>query len=188
MAEVGYANSWVEIANRALGRLGKGRIDVLTSGDELAQYVNTFLGEAVEAVLSARSWSFASRVQLARSTSVPSHGYLYAYSLPTGIVNIVSVETGGLDYKPETNSILTDAEEVYLVFIGQPADPGLLPSYIKKAISTHLAFLLTTPLTSSDALAARIAQESQMALDEAIRADARRFNPGEPEPWSDEAR
>jgi len=188
MAEVGYANSWVEIANRALGRLGKGRIDVLTSGDELAQYVNTFLGEAIEAVLSARSWSFASRVQLARSTSVPSHGFLYSYPLPTAIINIVSVDTGELEYTPEGGSILTDAEEVYLVYIEQPTDPGILPGYLKKAISTHLAFLLTTPLTSSDALAARIAQEAQMALDEAIRADARRYDPGEPDLWYDEAR
>ena len=32
---INYANSWVEICNRALGRLGKGRISDLTTGGDL---------------------------------------------------------------------------------------------------------------------------------------------------------
>ncbi|MBU1081617.1 MAG: hypothetical protein KKB59_14130 [Spirochaetes bacterium] len=188
MADVQYGNSWVDIANRALGRIGKARIDTLTSGDELAQYVNTFLGEAVEYILSARSWSIATRIELARSASAPVFGYSYAYVLPTDHINTIAVATDGSPYLPEGWTILTDSETVYLVYIARPADPSILPGYLKKAISTHLAFLLSTPLTSSDALAARIAQESALALNEAITADARRHEPGQADPWYDEAR
>lgn len=188
MGDIEYGNSWVEIANRALGRIGKGRIDSLITGDELAQYVNTFLGEAVESVLFARSWSFAARVELARSASAPEYGYDYAYVMPSDIVNLVEVYTGGAAYKPEGDLILTDAEEAFITYIPRPADPGALPGYVKRAISTRLAFLLTSPLTSSDALSARIAQEDALALEDAVRADARRFDPGEPDPWYDEAR
>lgn len=188
MAGIDYGNSWVAIANRALGRLGKGRIDDLTTGSDLTQYVNTFLGEAIESVLSARSWTIATRVDLARSLSIPVFGYAYAYVLPIDIINTISVETGGAAYKPEGNTILTDADSVSIVYVARPADPGILPGYIKQAISTRLAFLLTTPLTSSDALASRIAQEAALALEEAIRADARRMQPGEADSWYDEAR
>ena len=187
MADVLYGNSWVEIANRALGRLGKNRIDSLVSGDDASQYVNTFLGEAVEAVLSARSWSFAKRVELARRVDAPAFGYLYAYALPSDLVNLVSIDTD-MEYQPEGDSILTDAEAVYLVYVARPTDPGLLPGYIKKAISTHLAALLATPLTSSEGLSALIRQEAALALEEAVRADARRFQPGSADSWYDEAR
>jgi len=188
MAEIEYANSWVEIANRALGRIGKGHIDVLTSGDELTQYVNIFLGDAIEAVLSARSWSIKARVQLTRSDSDHVSDFDYAYILPSDIVNIISVDTGALEYTPEGGMILTDAEEVYLVYVQQPADPSVLPGYLKRAISTHLAFLLSSALTSSEKLATRMAQENTLAMDEAVRADARRFQPGKADQWYDEAR
>lgn len=187
MAEVQYANSWVEIANRALGRIGKGRIDNLTSGDDLVQYVNTFMGEAVESVLSARAWTLSVRLQLARRTSVPVYGYQYSYALPVDLVNLVSVLTDG-DYKAESDTILTDSETVYIVYVPRPTDPSILPGYLKKAISTHLALLLTTPLTSSDAMAARIAQEAAMSLQEAVNADARRAQPAATEGWYEEAR
>jgi len=187
VADVQYASSWVEIANRALGRLGKGRIDNLTSGDDLVQYVNTFLGEAVESVLSARAWTLATRLQLARRAVAPVYGYAYSYALPVDLVNLVSVLTEG-DYKVESDSILTDSETVYITYVPRPTDPATLPGYLKKAISTHLAFLLTTPLTSSDAMAARIAQEAAMSLQEAVNADARRAQSDPPDDWYDEAR
>jgi hypothetical protein len=185
---IDYGQSWVAIANRALGRLGKGRIDNLDTGSELSQYVNTFLGEAIAAVLSARSWSFAKREQLVRIALEPAYGYLYAYQLPSDIINLVAVDTGIRSYRPEGALILTDAETVYITYIPKPADPGNLPEYIKTAIATHLAFLLTPPLTSNEQMAARIMQDKVMSLEEAVRADARRFESGAGESWYDEAR
>lgn len=184
-----YGNSWVEIANRAIARLSKGRIDSLTSGGgEMAQYCNTFLGEAIEAILSARSWSIATRVQLARSAETPAYGFLYSYPLPSETINLVHVDTDGSPYKPEGSAILTNSEYVYAVYIQRPADPASLPGYLKRAIVTHLAFLLSSPLTSSQQLANRIAQEASLALEDAVRADARRYETDEPEAWYDEAR
>lgn len=184
-----YGNSWVEIANRALARLSKARIDSLTSGGgEAAQYCNTFLGEAIESVLSAHSWSIATRTQLARDSEAPAFGFLYSYPLPTDIINTIRVDTDGSPFKPEARAILTNSEYVYLVYIPRPTDPGALPGYIKRAISTHLAFLLSGPLTSSSQLANRIAQEAAVALENAVSADARRYPKDEPEAWYDEAR
>lgn len=183
-----YGNSWLEIANRALGRIGKGRIASLTGDDGLTQYVNTFIGEAIESVLAARKWSFAKRMQLEKSLTAPAYGFLYSYPLPLDLINLVSVETDGSPYRPESNTILTDSEIVYIVYVYRTEDPTNLPGYVKKAISTHLASLLATALTSSQQLAMRIAQEAALALEEAIRADARRFQEDAPEPWYDEAR
>lgn len=184
-----YGNSWVEIANRALARLSKGRIDSLTTGGgEMAQYCNTFLGEAIEAILSAHPWSIATRVQLARDAAAPAFGFLYSYPLPVDTVNTIKVETDGSLYKPEGSAVLTDSEYVYIVYVKRPDDPGVLPGYLKRAITTQLAFLLSSPLTSSQQLASRIAQEAAVALEDAVRADARRFQKDEPEAWYDEAR
>lgn len=193
MAEVVYGNSWVEIVNRALGRLGKGRLDSLTSGDELSQYANTFLGESVESVLSERNWSISKRVQLARSVTAPEYGFDYAYALPADMVNLVSVddETGaplGEAFMPSTGFLHTSAIAVYIRYIPRPIEAGVLPGYLKKAIATNLAFVMSTPLTSSEQMAQRLAQEMQAALAEAINADARRFPPGDSDPWFDEGR
>jgi len=188
MSDVLYAPLWLDIANRALGRIGKGRIASLTSDDDLVQYVNTFMGEAVEAVLSSRPWSIATRVALVRSTTAPAFGYDYAYDLPSDHINTITVETDGSAYRPEGKTIVTDSETVSILYTARPADPDDLPGYLKKAISTNLAFLLSTALTSSEQLAARIAQEYALAMDEAVRADARRFQAGESDPWYEEAR
>jgi len=185
---IAYGDAWLDIANRALGRINKGRLESLSEEGELAQYVNTFIGEAIETIMSARSWSVAKRAELVRKEITPVYGYVYSYALPGDLINIVSIETGGADYRPEGSSVLTDAEEVSILYTFRTEDPSDLPGYLKRAISTQLAFLLSSALTSSEQLAARIAQESQLALEEAIRADSRRYKQALPDTWYDEAR
>lgn len=186
---ISYGNSWVEIANRALGRLGKGRIDDLTTGGELAQYCNLFLGEAIEETLGQREWlGYRSRVQLARSATTPVYGYDYLYPLPVDLVTIVEVNTDEMEYSVEGSDVLTDADEVYLTYVPRPTTPAVLPGYLKKAISTRLAALLTTPLKCSDALRNTLLQEAVLADDQAVRSDASRSMPAEEPGFNDEAR
>jgi hypothetical protein len=170
---ISYGTSWTDICNRALGRLGKGRIDDLVSGGDMALYCNQFLGEAIETVLSARSWyGFRARAQLARSTTAPAYGYNYAYALPADCVNLVGLDTLD-DWTREGAFVLTDAEEVYALYVPRPDTPASLPGYLKRAIGLHLAFLLTTPLASSDQLKAIIGSEVNAAMQDAIAADER---------------
>ncbi|HOX32050.1 MAG TPA: hypothetical protein PLB91_06945 [Spirochaetales bacterium] len=186
---IDYGTSWVALCNRALARLGKDRISSLSSGDETVNLCNVFLGEAIETVLSAYSWNAAkARVQLAMLATDPAYGYSNAFALPSDMVNIASVDAGGADYRHEGSSILTDAAEVWITYIARPTDPKALPAYLKRAISAELAYLLSTPIATSETLAARIKAEAQAALEEAIAADARRSPPQAAEPFYTEAR
>lgn len=186
---VNYANSWVEICNRSLGRLGKGRIDDLVSGGELAQYCNLYLGEAIEYVLSSLEWNgLRHRVELARSSTDPVYGYSYAYVLPADLVTITDVENDGEDFVIEGDRLLTEADEVYITYIPRPDSPAVLPGYLKKCVSTHLAFLLATPLTVSDQLRALLMQEDQMAMNAAIQADGHRSYPIPVDAWYGDSR
>ena len=170
---ISYGTSWIEICNRALGRLGKGGIADLSSGGDLALYCNQFLGEAIETVLSAKNWySCRTRVQLAPSIETPAYGYEYSYPLPADCVNPIEYSTEAC--VPEGNNILTDETELYLTYVPRPVSPASLPGFLKAAISTKLASLLATPLTVSDSLRAMLLQEWQLSMQEAYAADERR--------------
>jgi hypothetical protein len=184
-----YGSSWVELCNRALARLGKERISSLTSGGDEVALCNTLLGEAIEAVYSATNWNAAKvRAHLARLETTPIFGLSYLYALPVDFVIPCEVEVGGEEYRIEKDGILTNAEDVYLTYVARPSDPTFIPGYLKKAITTHLAFLLSSSLTADDALAARIIQEAGAAIDEAIRDDGRRSAENPRVPFFDEAR
>lgn len=186
---INYANSWVEICNRALGRLGKGRISDLISGGDLVEYCNLYLGEAIEYILSLKHWTvLVERVQLAVSSTTPVYGYDYSYPFPADLISLKKPECDEEEYSIEGNAILTNATEVYITYIKRPADPTTLPGYIKKAISTYLAFLLTTPLTASDQLRGLLAAEMTASLEDAIRADGKREYQEADETWFEDER
>jgi hypothetical protein len=179
-----YSTSWVELCNQALGRLGKGSIADLTEGTQLANYCSLYLGQAIEEIYGLFDWTAGrARAQLNQLVTTPTYGPLYYYQLPVDFIRPFEVDAGGEDYTTEDDKIATDAEEVYLTYLARPSDPAKLAPYIKKMISTRLAFLLSTPLTSSETLASRLAQEDQLALTEAIAADARRAQKDASEPF-----
>ena len=81
-------------------------------------------------------------------------------------------ESERVPYQVENGKILTDAEALQIIYIARPDDPNLLPQSIRKAISTHLAYLLSTPLTSNEQLTGLIAVEAQAAIEMAKKEDA----------------
>lgn len=173
---VSYASTWVQICNRALGRLGTTTISSLAStgeNDQNVKYCNLFLGDAIEDVLGQYDWNCCTkRSVLARLSAAPTFGFLYQYPLPVNFLRLVSINVGVESYKIENSHILTDSDTVELVYIERPTDPNALPPLVRKAISAALAFLLSTPLTSSEALSSRIIAEYSDALSKAKDADA----------------
>jgi hypothetical protein len=81
-------------------------------------------------------------------------------------------ESERVPYQVENGKILTDTDELQIIYIARPDDPNQLPQAVRNAISTHLAYLLSTPLTSSEQLIALIAAESQSTLELAKKVDA----------------
>jgi len=184
-----YSSSWVEICNAALGRLGKGTIADLDEGSALARYCNLYLGQAIEEIYSLFDWTVGrTRAALNQLVAVPAFGPAYFYQLPSDLVRVISVDAGDSAWSIEGDRLATDADAVYLTYLARPADPAKLPGYMKKAISTRLALCLTTPMTSSETLSARILKDDRDAVDEAIASDARRTQDQDQQPWYTEIR
>lgn len=76
------AYSVIDIVNLALGRIGQPKIDLLTEDSTAAIQANLAWPYIRDEVLSVYDWTFAkSRVALARNTTSPVQGFLYAYTL-----------------------------------------------------------------------------------------------------------
>lgn len=184
-----FGASWVDVCNQALGRLGKGTIADLDEGSQLARYCSLFLPRAIEEVWSESDWTAVlCRAQLNQLVETPVFGFDYYYQLPTGFVRMADIDCEEEDFVFEGDRIATDADEVYLAYYALPDDPTRLPGYLRKCIATRLAFLLTTPLTSSEALASRIMQEDLLAIERGIAADANRSQGQSSESWYSETR
>jgi len=185
---VDYTASWTQICNRALGRLGAETITHLSESDKNAEFCKRFLPEAVEHVLGQWDFKFARRRQrLALNAESPLFGWRYQFNLPADLIRLVEVtgvnsamlEQGELiPYQAENGMILADSDSVQIIYIARPDNPNQLPQSVRKAVSTHLAVLLATPLSSNEQLKSLIAVESQMAIEQAKKEDAQmNFDP-----------
>jgi hypothetical protein len=185
------------MCNSALGRLALGEITDLSEGSANANYCRTYLGDVIEEVLGHYDWQCCrKRVRLAPEVSPPAFGWAYRYPLPEDCLRILRVGSDGqedgpeIPYVVENGAVLADTDYLDVVYITRPEDPNRLPAPVRKAIIVSLAFLLTTPLTSNDQLAVRIAAERQEALEKARVWDARQvYDPRQSgEPWFEEER
>lgn len=181
--DISFPASWTDLCNHALGRLGHQLIsNIVTDQTPHAAYCRLYLGAVIEEILGQFDWNGASRrIQLAESAESPVFGFAHAYQLPADFLRLVSAETDAEPYKVEGDRLLTDAEEVYLVYVFRPSEPNQLPHYLKKAIISGLAYRLTTPLSSNEQLKMEIKQEyldpTLGSLEEARRTDARHSDP-----------
>ena len=179
---VNYTASWTQVCNRALGRLGSDTITDMTDGTQSAEYCGRFLPEAIEYVLGQWDFKFARRRQrLAMNAEQPAFGWKYQFNYPMDCIRLVKVygshsltpeDIECVPYQVENGKILTDADELQIIYIARPDDPNQLPQSVRKAVSTHLAYLLSTPLASNEQLTGLIAAESQAAIERAKKEDA----------------
>jgi hypothetical protein len=179
---VDYTTSWTQICNRALGRIGDTTISDLADGTKNAEYCGRFLPQAIEHVLGQFNFNFArKRQRLAPNTEKPLFGWKEQFNYPSDCIRLIKVYGGHnqtpekgdrIPYQVENGKILADGDELSIIYIARPDDPNQLPQSVRNAISTHLAYLLSTALTSNEQLIALIMAESQNALELAKKVDA----------------
>jgi hypothetical protein len=179
---VDYTASWTQICNRALGRLGSATITDLSDGTANAEYCGRFLPQAVEHVLGQYDFNFSRRRRrLAPNAEKPAFGWKRQFNYPMDCIRLIKVygghsltpeEVDCVPYQVENGKILADTDELQIIYIARPDDPNQLPQAVRNAVSTYLAYLLTTPLTSSEQLYAMVAAESQSVLELAKKVDA----------------
>jgi len=182
-----YAATWVELSNLSLAKLGQTPILNLEDGQNGA-YCTKHLGAAIEEALTGYPYRSIQRtVQLARTVETP-HYFRYKYALPSDLIKIIEIDTGGEDYAYEEEGLLTDAEEVWLTYVPEPESPAVLPRYLRHLIVIILSQKLSREYGAGQEIMQYLEIEYQRAQQRAMAEEAARYFAEDPVPWYDEGR
>jgi hypothetical protein len=177
----------VEIANRALTKIGANRIIALTDNTKEGRTVNSMFTLVRDAELRKRTWRFSiKRAELAALASAPTFGFAYQYRPPADCLKIVDVgelypaadmsDYVGSDtssYAYENGVILTDeAAPLNLRYVARIEDPTLFDALFVEAFACKLAMEMAEPITQSSTKRELATREYKDAIIEAMRANA----------------
>lgn len=188
--------SQVEIANRALTKIGELRILSLSDDVEAARVISSLWDVVRDAELRARNWNFSvSRTSLAALAAAPSWGFDYQYQLPTDCLRVLQVDEyfpgpSMSDYRNrseavwsiEGRKILTDlAAPLKIRYIARVEDTGSWDAAFNEVFACRLAVEICERITQSNTKRDLAWNEYNEAINFAVRADAIE-NPPEPLP------
>lgn len=149
----------IEIINKALRLLKQERINSLDDNTEAAAIAND-LYEIARSTLSAMvDWHcLRHRAKLTKDNEPPSFGFEYSYTLPPDCERVIGVQYKdqgfyvtpehailpneynlGLTYTIESNKLLTNEEEVNLLYIYQEEDTSKYDALFVNTLSYLLA-------------------------------------------------
>ena len=151
------ALSAVDIASRALMRLGAASINGFDDGSTEAALAGTLYATARDALLSAHPWSFATaQSALSLLTDQPMADFAHAFQLPGDFLRGLSAGQAGrgrgLRYRITGQQLHSDAETLTLTYIFRP-DEAAIPPFFDQALIARLAAELCIPITESSSRA-----------------------------------
>jgi len=186
--------SEVDIANRALSKLGEARITSLTDNNKPARAMNARYTFLRDAELMAYPWRFAvKRVQLAALTSTPDWGYSVMYQVPSDNIKTISVggaaiNAGAIGVMYEASGYRTAEEAPYEIiegyihtnlsapldyeYIAKITDSGQFHPLFVEALACRLAADAADELTGSPGKMDRAELSYKETIKEARRSDA----------------
>lgn len=179
--------SQVEIANRALTKLGAARIISFGDDNKQARAVQSMFAIVRDAELRAHVWSFSvKRASLAALVSTPDWGFEYEYELPSDCLRLLQVNDffqgpsmddyrnqSTAEYMLEGNKILTDyTAPLKIRYIKREQDTAQWDSTFVEAIACRLAAEMAEDLTQSNQKKDAAWKEYDQALMAAIRSGA----------------
>lgn len=191
--------SQVEIANRALTKVGEARILSLSDDVEAARTVDSLWDVVRDAELRIRVWRFAiSRVSLAALVSTPDWGFDYEYQLPSDCLRVLQVgeyypgvslsdyrNADESEWKVEGRKILTnEAAPLKIRYVAQITDTGQWDAAFTESFACRLAAEVCERLTQSNTKKQIAWDEYKQAVSMAVRANAIE---SAPEPIPDDA-
>jgi len=179
--------SQVDVANRALSKIGDARIISLTDDTEAAILLNNMFNVVRDAELRAHLWNFAiKRASLAALSTTPNHGYAYEYQIPSDCLRVLMVgdvyvgsglsnyrSMPGEAYQIEGMKILTDyTAPLNVKYVRQVANTGEWDPLFVEYFSTVLAMECCERLAQSPSLKETLRRDKAEIFMRAIRADA----------------
>jgi hypothetical protein len=179
--------SVIQVANRALTKLGSARITSLSDDVKAARSISSCFEDLRDDELRAHRWQFAmKRTTLAALSTAPAFGYNYQYALPSDFLRIDMVDdrfpaaimdnyidAEYLEWTLEGNVILTDiAAPLKLRYIAQITDPTYWDENFREALASRLAMEIAEDLTQSESKKASAAKDYDRAIRQAIRINS----------------
>ena len=168
----------VGICNSALSKIGATRIVSLTEGSKNANFCAEQLAKLRDQLLRRHLWNFAkARALLPRLSEAPVFGFDHQYQLPADWLRSLSLHdndagSGAVAYRIEGRRILSDASELYLVYIRQVTDPNQMTADFREALAFLLAKEAAIPIAQSNSLKQDMKEELIRALRQVRSTDA----------------
>ncbi len=178
--------SQVEIANRALTKLGAARIISFDDDNKQARAVKSMFEIVRDSELRAHLWSFSvKRTSLAALTTTPTWGFDYEYQVPADYLRLVQVNdvypgpslddyrnASVAEYVVESRKILTNlSAPLRIRYVARIEDTTQWDATFVEAIASRLAFEMCEDLTQSNTKKDSARQDYREALIAAIRSD-----------------
>ncbi len=166
--------SQVDIANRALDKLGAESIVTLTEDSENARVINRMYTIVLESMLRSHTWNCAKvRVQLAPMATAPAFDYGYQFQLPADCLRPI-FPPNVTDWSIEKGNVLltNDGSVLNLVYVSTLDDPNDMDACFVEAFAAKLAMECAEKVTQSATKRKLATDEYKMAMDEAKKANA----------------
>lgn len=155
--------SALAICNRALTRIGAGRIFSFEDNTETARLCKDLYDPVRRELLRSHPWNFARRRRvLSRLEEAPAFGWSYQYALPADclrLANLNGVEVGlySEEFQIETTDddqlvLLCNSESASVIYITDIEDSSKFDSLFSKALAIALAIELATRIKDSSTL------------------------------------
>jgi hypothetical protein len=179
--------SSVEIANRALTKLGASRITSFDDNNTQSRALKAMFDMVRDSELRARIWSFSKkRASLAALASTPEWGFDYEYQKPSDCLRFIQINDvycgpdltdyrneSTADYAIEGNKILANyAAPLKILYVSRVEDTAQWDATFVEAFACKLAFELAEDLTQSNTKKESAREDYKAAISAAIRANA----------------
>lgn len=179
--------SEIQVANRALTKLGAARIISLNDNNKQARAISSCFEDLRDAELRAHRWQFSiKRSSLPALVAAPAFGFQYQYQLPSDFIrldqindqypdtimdNYIGTETA--EWAIEGNKILTGLGSPLKIRYGyRVEDPNQWDPLFREALACRLAAELCEDLTQSDTKKQNAWAEWKRAINSAIQVNA----------------
>ena len=170
--------SEVNIANRALQKLGAGSITYLTQDSVNARACNSCYTNLRDALLRSHPWNFAiTRTSLAADATAPTFGRASAYTLPSDCLRLLPSypEDNSLteDYQIEGRKIYSDySSPLYIRYIYRVTDVNEMDVLFQEALATKMAFEMCEQITQSNSKKESLREDFKSIIQEAKKLNA----------------
>ncbi len=171
-----------DVANVALRLVGATPITSLGDGSASGNAVDDIYTEVRDDLLRSHNWNFATkRLKLAKSATLPTYEFDFAYPLPADWIKTTSVSNndaghGTVFYRMEIvdnqRSILASSDAIWIRYVYRLTDPNVMASDFRRALALSLARDLAVPLASSNSLKDSLSVQADRKIASARSTDA----------------